>query len=156
MLAIERIFDLQVCHPRRPPTRAPTMHSRVRMPHPGADLDGKDAVDMENGRITEEEMRTNVEYLLLGHFKRKEGDAKGMHAMLWLALSLTSTTRPCPTRRLTLSWTPERCRACEFATRLGGYSMRVQRRRDECEIGAIWTIRGFLGFLGFQDSQDSW
>ena len=35
MLAIERIFDLQVCHPRRPPTRAPTMHSRVRMPHPG-------------------------------------------------------------------------------------------------------------------------
>ena len=28
--------------------------------------------------------------------------------------------------------------------------MRVQRRRDECEIGAIWTIRGFLGF------QDSW
>ena len=42
------------------------MHSRVRMPHPGADLDGKDAVvDVENGRITEEEMRTNVEYLLL-------------------------------------------------------------------------------------------
>ena len=27
--------------------------------------------------------------------------------------------------------------------------MRVQQRRDECEIGAIWTIRGFLGFLGF-------
>ena len=87
MLAIERIFDLQVCHPRRPPTRAPTMHSRVRMPHPGADLDGKDAVDVENGRIMEEEMRTNVEYLLLGHFKRKESDAKGMHIMLWLALA---------------------------------------------------------------------
>ena len=87
MLAIERIFDLQVCHPRRPPTRAPTMHSRVRMPHPGADLDGKDAVDMENGRITEEDMRTNVEYLVLGHFKRKEGDAKGTHTMLWLALA---------------------------------------------------------------------
>ena len=143
MLAIERIFDLQVCHPRRPPTRAPTMHSRVRMPHPGADLDGKGAVVMENGRIREEEMRTNVEYLLLGHFKRKEGDAKGMHAMLWLALSLTSTTRPCPSRRSTLSWTPGRCRAREFATRLGGYSVRVQMRRDECEIGARWTIRGF-------------
>jgi len=57
------------------------------MPHPGADLDGKDAVDMENGRITEEEMRTNVEYLVLGHFKRKEGDAKGTHTMLWLALA---------------------------------------------------------------------
>ena len=87
MLAIERIFDLQVCHPRRPPTRAPTMHSRVRMPHPGADLDGKDAVDMEKGRITEEEVRTNVEYMVLGHFTRKEGDAKGMHTMLWLALA---------------------------------------------------------------------
>ena len=80
MLAIERIFDLQVCYPRRPPARAPTMHSRVRMPHPGADLDGKDAVDMENGRNTEEEMRTNVEYLVLGHFKRKEGNAKQRHA----------------------------------------------------------------------------
>ena len=101
------------------------------MPHPGADLDGKDAVDMENGRITEEEMRTNAEYLLLGHFKRKEGDAKGMHAMLWLALSLTSTTRPCPSRRSTLSWTPGRCRAREFARRLAGYSVR----RDDCEIG---------------------
>ena len=101
------------------------------MPHPGADLDGKDAVDVENGRITEEEMRTNVEYLLLGHFKRKEGDAKGMHAMLWLALSLTSTTRPCPSRRSTLSWTPGRCRAREFARRLAGYSVRC----DDCEIG---------------------
>ena len=57
------------------------------MPHSGADLDGKDAVDMENGRITEEEMRTNVEYLVLGRFKRKEGDAKGTHIMLCLALA---------------------------------------------------------------------
>ena len=35
-------------------------------------------------------MRTNVEYLVLGHFKRKEGDAKGTHttpSMLWLALA---------------------------------------------------------------------
>ena len=107
------------------------MHSRVRMPHPGADLDGKDAVDMENGRITEEEMRTNVEYLVLGHFKRKEGDAKGTHG--WR--SLTSTTRPCPTRRSTLSWTPGRSRARDFARRLGGYSVRLQLRRDDCEIG---------------------
>ena len=155
MLAIERIFDLQVCHPRRPPTRAPTMHSRVRMPHPGADLDGKDAVDMENGRNTEEEMRTNVEYLVLGRFKRKEGDAKGTHIMLCLALADFDNSAVSNEEAM-LSWTPGRCRACEFATRLGGYSVRVQRRRDECEIGAIWTIRGFLGFLGFQDSQDSW
>ena len=64
------------------------MHSRVRMPHPGADLDGKGAVViMENGRIREEEMRTNVEYLVLGHFKRKAGYTKGMHIMLWLALA---------------------------------------------------------------------
>jgi len=42
---------------------------------------------MENGRITEEEMRTNVEYMVLGHFERKEGDTKGTHTMLWLALA---------------------------------------------------------------------
>ena len=47
-------------------------------------------------------------------------------------------------------------RVREFARRLAGYSVRVQLRRDECETGARWTIRGFLGFLGFQDSQDSW
>ena len=87
LLAIERIFDCRCATRAALPARAPTMHSRVRMPHPGADLDGKDAVDMENGRITEEEMRTNVEYLVLGHFKRKEGDAKGTHTMLWLALA---------------------------------------------------------------------
>ena len=57
------------------------------MPHPGADLDGKGAVVMENGRIREEEMRTNVDYLVLGHFKRKAGYTKGMHIMLWLALA---------------------------------------------------------------------
>ena len=50
-------------------------------------LDGKDAVDVENGLITEEEMRSNVEYLVLGHFERKEGDTKGTHTMLWLALA---------------------------------------------------------------------
>ena len=86
LLAIERIFDCRCATPAALPARAPTMHSRVRMPHPGADLDGKDAVDMENGRITEEEVRTNVEYMVLGHFERKEGDTKGTHTMLWLAL----------------------------------------------------------------------
>ena len=49
--------------------------------------DGKDAAEMENGRITEDDMRTNVEYMVLGHFKRKEGGTKGMHTMLWLALA---------------------------------------------------------------------
>ena len=42
---------------------------------------------MENGCITEEDMCANVEYLVLGHFKRKEGDTKGTHTMLWLALA---------------------------------------------------------------------
>jgi len=28
-------------------------------------------------------MRENVEYLVLGHFERKEGDSKGTHTMLW-------------------------------------------------------------------------
>ena len=87
LLAIERIFDCRCATPAALPARAPTMHSRVRMPHPGADLDGKGAVVMENGRIREEEMRTNVEYLVLGHFKRKAGYTKGMHIMLWLALA---------------------------------------------------------------------
>ena len=41
---------------------------------------------MENGCITEQEMCANVEYLVLGHFKRKAGYTKGMHIMLWLAL----------------------------------------------------------------------
>ena len=67
--------------------RANALPPRPRMPHPGADLDGKGAVVMENGRIREEEMRTNVEYLVLGHFKRKAGYTKGMHTMLWLALA---------------------------------------------------------------------
>mmetsp|Transcript_32689 Transcript_32689/g.77260 ORF Transcript_32689/g.77260 Transcript_32689/m.77260 type:complete len:126 (-) Transcript_32689:83-460(-) len=64
LLSIERIFDCRCCK-----------------------LDGKDAVDVENGLITEEEMRSNVEYLVLGHFERKEGDTKGTHTMLWLALA---------------------------------------------------------------------
>ena len=60
LLAIERIVDCRCATPAALPARAPTMHSRVRMPHPGADLDGKGAVViMENGRIREEEMRTN-------------------------------------------------------------------------------------------------
>jgi hypothetical protein len=36
------------------------------------DMYGKDTVDKENGLVTEEEMRENVEYLVLGHFERKE------------------------------------------------------------------------------------
>ena len=43
----------------------------------------EEAVDMENGCITEEEMCANVEYLVLGHFERKVGDTKGTHTMLW-------------------------------------------------------------------------
>ena len=42
---------------------------------------------MENGCITEQEMCANVEYLVLGHFERKQGDTKGTHTMLWLAIA---------------------------------------------------------------------
>ena len=35
---------------------------------------------MENGCIAEEDMCANVEYWVLGHFKRKEGDTKQRHA----------------------------------------------------------------------------
>ena len=74
-------------------------------------LDGKDAVDKENGLVTEEEMRENVEYLVLGHFERKEGDSKGTHTMLWLALVDFDNSRPCPTRWSTQSWTAGSYRA---------------------------------------------
>ena len=86
---------------------------------------------MANGCITEEDMCANVDYLVLGHFKRKEGDTKARTP----CCGWRSTTRPCPTRRSTLSWTPGRSRAREFARRLGGYSVRLQLRRDDCEIG---------------------
>ena len=42
---------------------------------------------MENGCITEQEVCANVEYLVLGHFERKQGDTKGTHTMLWLAIA---------------------------------------------------------------------
>ena len=138
LLAIEHIFDCRCATPAALPARAPTMHSHVRMPHPGADLDGKDAVDMENGRNTEEEMRTNVEYLVLGRFKRKEGDAKGTHIMLYLALADFDNSAV-SNEEATLSWTPGRCRAREFARRLAGDSVGVQLRRDDCETDARWA-----------------
>ena len=52
---------------------------------------------MENGRISKDEMCTNVEYLVLGHFERKEGDTKGIHTTCCGWRSLSSTTRPCAT-----------------------------------------------------------
>ena len=50
---------------------------------------------MANGCITEEDMCANVDYLVLGHFKRKEGDTKARTP----CCGWRSTTRPCPTRR---------------------------------------------------------
>ena len=92
-----------------------------------------------------------------GHFERKQGDTKGTHTMLWLALAdFDNSTVSNEEVGSTLSWMPGRCRAREFARRLGGYSVRVQLRREDCEIGASWTIRGFphIG-LGAGPSEDS-
>ena len=50
---------------------------------------------MENGCITEEEMCANVEYLVLGHFKRKEGDTATPKARTpccgWRSLTSTNS-----------------------------------------------------------------
>eukprot|EP00964_Phaeocystis_antarctica_P074260 scaffold45615_cov63-Phaeocystis_antarctica.AAC.5 len=61
-------------------------------------------------------------------------------------------TRPCPTRWSTHSWTAGSCRARKYAKRLAGYSVRVRLRRDRCEIGTRWTIRGIRGFQVSEDS----
>ena len=37
--------------------------------------------------------------------------------------------------------------------RLAGYSVRVRLRRDRCEIGTRWTIRGIRGFRESEDSR---
>ena len=88
LLATERIFDCRCATPAAPPARAHNaLTPCAAWPHRCCNLDGKDAVDMENGCITEEEMCANVEYLVLGHFERKVGDTKGTHTMLWLALA---------------------------------------------------------------------
>ena len=68
LLAIERIFDCRCATtpPLLPPVGA--QHSCIRLSARGprcCKLDGKDAVDKENGLVTEEEMRENVEYLVL-------------------------------------------------------------------------------------------
>ena len=88
LLSIERTFDCRCAIPAAPPARAHNaLTSCAAWPHRCCNLDGKDAVDMENGCITEQEMCANVEYLVLGHFERKQGDTKGTHTMLWLALA---------------------------------------------------------------------
>ena len=52
--------------------------------------------------------------------------------MLWLALAdFDNSTVSNEEVGSTLSWMPGRCRAREFATRLGGYSVRGQLRRDD-------------------------
>ena len=55
---------------------------------------------MENGRISEDEMCTNVEYLVLGHFERKEGDTNEGHShhMPWLALADFDNSAVCNDR----------------------------------------------------------
>jgi hypothetical protein len=73
LLAIERILDSRCATtpPLLPPV--PNTHALSARGPRCCKLDGKEhAVDKENGLVTEEEMRENVEYLVLGHFERKE------------------------------------------------------------------------------------
>ena len=73
LLAIERILDSRCATtpPLLPPV--PNTHALSARGPRCCRLDGKDTVDKENGLVTEEvEMRENVEYLVLGHFERKE------------------------------------------------------------------------------------
>ena len=65
LLAIERIFDSRCATtpPLLPPV--PNTHALSARGPRCCRLDGKDTVDKENGLVTEEEMRDNVEYLVL-------------------------------------------------------------------------------------------
>ena len=65
LLAIERILDSRCATtpPLLPPV--PNTHALSARGPRCCKLDGKDAVDKENGLVTEEEMRDNVEYLVL-------------------------------------------------------------------------------------------
>ena len=157
LLSIERTFDCRCAIPAAPPARAHNaLTSCAAWPHRCCNLDGKDAVDMENGCITEQEMCANVEYLVLGHFERKQGDTKGTHTMLWLALAdfdHSAVSNDVVDAKLD-AWEVQGARIRKEAQRV--YSVRLKVRRDDCETDARWAIRGFLGFLGFPDSQDSW
>jgi hypothetical protein len=64
--------------PARPLTARPHVRGRCCKP------DELDEVDAENG-LEDEEMISSIEYLVLGHFERRDGDKKGRDAMVWLS-----------------------------------------------------------------------
>ena len=72
----------QVCHPRRPSRPCPQCTHVVcrmapQMLQPRREGRGRHG----------EWVCANLEYLVLGHFERKQGDTKGTHTMLWLAIA---------------------------------------------------------------------
>ena len=91
LLVIERIFDCRCA--AAPPARAHNALSRVcgmapQMLQPRRQGRGRHGERVHH----EEEMCANVEYLVLGHFKRKGGrhrDTKGTHTMLWCVVVIT-------------------------------------------------------------------
>jgi len=87
-LAIERIFDSRCATtpPLLPPV--PNTHALSARGPRCCKLDGKHAVDKENGLVTGRRRcaRTSSIWCWGTSRERKEGDSKGTHTMLWLAL----------------------------------------------------------------------
>ena len=92
LLAIERIFDSRcatsVPPPRRSSRPCPTLMHCPRAA-PGAassTVRTPSTRRMGSSRRRRCAITSSIWCWLLGHFERKEGDSKGTHTMLWLAL----------------------------------------------------------------------
>jgi len=94
LLSIEKVYDCRYAVPFPPSPPKPHLVLRFgdfrllctcrRSCKPESFID---EVDAENGIGLEEEERImSTEYLVLGHFERREGDKKGRNALLWLSL----------------------------------------------------------------------
>ena len=119
LLVIERIFACRCA--AAPPARAHNALSRVcgmapQMLQPRRQGRGRHGERVHH----EEEMCANVEYLVLGHFKRKEGDTATPKARTpccgWR--SLISTTRPCQRDAKLDAWEEQSARFRKEARRL--------------------------------------
>ena len=73
-----------------------------------------------------------MEYLVLGHFERKERDEYGIQTMVWMLLAnfdgydgydgSSAVSKQEVGERLTQSWTSGRCWQCACARRPAGYA----------------------------------
>jgi hypothetical protein len=90
-----------------------------------------DETDQENG-LEEGEMVESTEYLVLGHFERKDNDKKGRDAMVWLS---PSELQESPVNEAVVDATREarRFRAAERA--------RAQRGPETRATGGLTLLR---------------